>query len=1567
MKHPLLSLFFCALGLLPSGVARAATFSTPGFVQETIYQGNGMISMRFDFAGRLWVCEKQGRVLVFTPTSPTTFGPPVVFANLVSQVNTNAESGMTGLTLDPDFEHNRHLYVLYATPGDQRIVRLTSNATFDGVVAGSETILLSGLPNTIGIHKAGDIDFHPDDPHNLYVMLGDDGNRNLVGDLDLYNGKILKISASDGKGLATNPYYAGDVDAVRSRVWSARYRNPFRFAFDPATPIPDVLYISENGDGTDRIARIEKGADGGWPDQFESSSGDGKRGILQTSAPSKTGIAIIRGGPLSVGSAPTLYNARHNSEVRRWTLTGAGLDTLTPVPADGGGAFAGDFGHNIASFTAGPDGALYYTSSDQGAATGTGSRLARIRFVGGTQPVAAFTASAESGQSPLEVSFTDASAAPDSSIASWSWEFGDGTFSTAQNPAHSYGGPGVYEVALTITNAQGLQDTGIATVTAYHATSITFTGQIDDARALPSSGLAAATELRFYQKDGITPLAVSGGSGAGGNVIAIAAGGGINVTFSARVTGDAMVVSAGEAASDGVEPAFVGIPLSTTAPSQSAAADFHLSDTMLRGRVIDTLGAPAQADIGISRATAANYYDFGGGRDFLGGSGIPASGADHRMVPDALGYYHVPIRSGTGDSTFHIDTSADTLASSHGKVRASVAVGSGGTVVKDLVVGLYQGGLNEADLSSIAVTPNVDFATQIEPILSSLCSACHNDIATNSFGLDLQAGAVYSELVDKESGQVPGVMLVQSGSAARSYLMEKLGASPPQIGTSMRPGDPMALAQQALIRDWINQLTPPDPDAPPEIDSALDRSAVVGTPFTYQITAINLPTSFGATNLPAGLTINPATGVISGTPTTAGTVGSTLTVANDNGTGTATLVFTITAGPAPQITSPLVVTGAVNVAFAYTIEAANNPVSFTATGLPSGFSFNATTGQISGTPDETGTSTVTLTATNANGTDTEPLQLSFIANLSVGRTTDASSSINAGSTGAAAVDLDSNGSRWESIHNVDPQWMSIDLGAVKDVRKVVLKWEGAGGKDYKLQVSDNAGGPWTDMVTVTGNTTTGSNLVYDNLDFSGRHVRMYGTARTSPYGYSLYNFEVWGMDFDESSLPPVITSGSTAGGMVGTAFSYQIAATRFPTSWGATGLPAGIEINAATGEIHGVPLAAGTSNIGISATNANGTANATLALTVTTGPVPDITSLLTANGTLGTPFSYTITATNSPTSFDATGLPAGLSIHPSTGVISGTPTAVFTGNVTVSATNAHGTDSATLALVVAPDIVNLSIGRTTGASSSINGNSTGAAAVDLDFNGSRWESIHGVDPQWMSIDLGAVKSIRRVVLKWENAGGRNYKLQAADFSDGPWTDMVTVTNNSTTGTNLVYDNLGFTGRFVRMYGTTRTTGYGYSLYNFEVWGSDPPPVAPFDAWREQQFGELAGDPDAEPEADFDHDGTPNLLEFVLGTDPKIAGQAPGYTSTVGESDRLEFSFTRPLRMAGITITVRASDTLASGSWVTLSTRTGDAAWTVAPGAEVIDPGTGPVTVIDSKVVPGDPPRRFLRLDAELAP
>ncbi|CAN2533303.1 hypothetical+protein [Methylocapsa aurea] len=79
---------------------------------------------------------------------------------------------------------------------------------------------------------------------------------------------------------------------------------------------------------------------------------------------------------------------------------------------------------------------------------------------------------------------------------------------------------------------------------------------------------------------------------------------------------------------------------------------------------------------------------------------------------------------------------------------------------------------------------------------------------------------------------------------------------------------------------------------------------------------------------------------------------------------------------------------------------------------------------------------------------------------------------------------------------------------------------------------------------------------------------------------------------------------------------------------------------------------------------------------------PSVTSATSVNGVVGAPFSYEITASNNPTSFNATGLPAGLSIDSGTGVISGTPSAGGVTSIVVSATNAAGTGSAMLSVTV---------------------------------------------------------------------------------------------------------------------------------------------------------------------------------------------------------------------------------------------------------------------------------------------
>jgi PKD repeat protein len=148
--------------------------------------------------------------------------------------------------------------------------------------------------------------------------------------------------------------------------------------------------------------------------------------------------------------------------------------------------------------------------------------------------------------------------------------------------------------------------------------------------------------------------------------------------------------------------------------------------------------------------------------------------------------------------------------------------------------------------------------------------------------------------------------------------------------------------------------------------------------------------------------------------------------------------------------------------------------------------------------------------------------------------------------------------------------------------------------------------------------------------------------------------------------------------------TYTIVASGSPTSFNATGLPAGLAVNTVSGKITGTPTTAGTSAVTISATNATGTGTAPLTITVAAANVaPVITSPTSTSGTVGTPFvTYLIAATGLPTSYTATGLPPGLALDTLTGAINGRPTSAGVSVVTLTATNSSGVTSASLTITI---------------------------------------------------------------------------------------------------------------------------------------------------------------------------------------------------------------------------------------------------------------------------------------------
>jgi F5/8 type C domain len=141
-------------------------------------------------------------------------------------------------------------------------------------------------------------------------------------------------------------------------------------------------------------------------------------------------------------------------------------------------------------------------------------------------------------------------------------------------------------------------------------------------------------------------------------------------------------------------------------------------------------------------------------------------------------------------------------------------------------------------------------------------------------------------------------------------------------------------------------------------------------------------------------------------------------------------------------------------------------------------------------------------------------------NAALGRPATASSTENAGTPAADAVD-GNTGTRWSSAFS-DPQWLQVDLGSSQTICQVTLNWEAAYATAFQIQTSPD-GTNWTSIYSTT--TGTGGTQTL-NVTGTGRYIRMYGTARATQYGYSLWEFGV-------------STSGSGGGGGGGNACPAQ--------------------------------------------------------------------------------------------------------------------------------------------------------------------------------------------------------------------------------------------------------------------------------------------------------------------------------------------------------------------------------------------------------------------------------------------
>ena len=170
--------------------------------------------------------------------------------------------------------------------------------------------------------------------------------------------------------------------------------------------------------------------------------------------------------------------------------------------------------------------------------------------------------------------------------------------------------------------------------------------------------------------------------------------------------------------------------------------------------------------------------------------------------------------------------------------------------------------------------------------------------------------------------------------------------------------------------------------------------------------------------------------------------------------------------------------------------------------------------------------------------------------LSQNQPTSASSLENAGTPAANAVDGSAT-TRWSSAFS-DPQWIYVDLGRVATISQVVLQWEAAYGKQYQIQTSPDAA-TWTTIYTQAAGAGGTETL---NISGSGRYVRLYGTQRGTAYGYSLWEFQVYG-----SVVAPTATPTPAGCGTTNSALNRPVTASSTENG----GTPAGSAVDGNTG------------------------------------------------------------------------------------------------------------------------------------------------------------------------------------------------------------------------------------------------------------------------------------------------------------------------------------------------------------------------------------------------------------------
>ncbi|SHN30707.1 carbohydrate-binding protein [Chitinophaga sp. CF418] len=214
--------------------------------------------------GRIFIAERGGNVKVFQNGTVTTVH--------TAQTVTDAEQGLLGITLHPQFATNGKFYIFYTnTEMKRHYIDVLTITTANQVTSVNRVMELDSIIN--GAHNGGALLFRQG---LLYVAVGESNSSVESPKLDTYRGKILRLT-EDGQPAPGNPYYDVPGASRQQRsIWARGLRNPWKMALDPAS---QKIFVMDVGGDYEEINDVttpdaSKGYNYGW-------SQDGKTGPTQ--------------------------------------------------------------------------------------------------------------------------------------------------------------------------------------------------------------------------------------------------------------------------------------------------------------------------------------------------------------------------------------------------------------------------------------------------------------------------------------------------------------------------------------------------------------------------------------------------------------------------------------------------------------------------------------------------------------------------------------------------------------------------------------------------------------------------------------------------------------------------------------------------------------------------------------------------------------------------------------------------------------------------------------------------------------------------------------------------------------------------------------------------------------------------------------------------------------------------------------------------------------------------------------------------------------------------------------